>query len=466
MSFEVTCGQCSGRLRVDQGGMVVACPHCGVHLDIADPNATETPASQPVTESAPASDIPAAAPEAAAQPTAKTEMPFPAFEPAAFEAGGIPGFDPTAPLLKAAGPPPTEPAAQLPAANGPAFDPTAATSIEVPMTAPGPAAAGVESTIFQGDSPTQSEGVPLQTEPAREAVPAPAELAPAPAQFTGPAAMDSLSTFTSSKKTASGTIPRKTFLIVASYASAMTLAAIWLLMKVLNPAANGLESLPDMEPVKDRTGEIGYRLVPEDAPMPIGHSLTLGEERRFGNLLVTPLRVSRGPLEFKHYDPASTATREPVAGVLKLWLKFENVSEDQSIAPLRSLLFERDSSDIDNERANTFVCRSSEKKKDGSRLLVYDHNLSGDWNIVGLNIDEELPPGASTELFVPTTDSGVDGLFGGDESLVWRVHFRKGYSRKRFGVTTVVEINFKEDDVAFDTKPNKENAPDAETEKA
>ena len=278
--------------------------------------------------------------------------------------------------------------------------------------------------------------------------------------------MGSVSTFTSSKKTAAGTVPRKTFLIVASYASAMTLAAIWLLMQVLNPTANGLESLPDMEPVKDQNGEIGYRLVPEDAPMPIGHSLTLGEERRFGNLLVTPLRVSRGPLEFKHYDPTSTATREPVAGVLKLWLKFENVSEDQSIAPLRSLLFERDSSDIDNERANTFVCRSSDKKKDGSRLLVYDHNLSGDWNIVGLNFDEEIPPGESTELFVPTTDSGVDGLFGGDESLVWRVHFRKGYSRKKFGVTTVVEINFKEDDVAFDTKLNKENTPDAEPEKA
>jgi hypothetical protein len=181
-----------------------------------------------------------------------------------------------------------------------------------------------------------------------------------------------------------------------------------------------------------------------------------------GNLIITPLRVSRGPLEFKHYDPTSTATREPIPSTLKLWLKFENVSEDQSISPLRSLLFERDSSDIDNERSNTFVCRGSEKKKDGNQLLVYDHNLSGDWNIVGLNFEDEIPPGESIETFIPVTGTGVDGLFGSDESLVWRVHFRKGYSPKRFGVTTLVEINFDEDDVAFDAKPGKEKGPDSE----
>lgn len=256
------------------------------------------------------------------------------------------------------------------------------------------------------------------------------------------------------------------FLFVASYASAMTIAAVWLLMRVLNPTASTLESLPDLEPKKDRNGQIGLNLVPEDASMPPGHSLKLGEEQRFGNLKVTPLRVTRGPLEFSHYDPSSTATKKPVQGVLKLWLKFENISDNQSIAPLRSLVFKRDSSDIDNERANTFVCRTSEKKKDGNRLLVYDLVLTGDWDIRNMNVDEEIPPGGSIETFIPTTAAGVDGLFGSDEPLVWRVHFRKGYSPRNFGVTTLFEVEFSEGEVTFDPKSGGGDTPAGEAGKA
>ena len=238
----------------------------------------------------------------------------------------------------------------------------------------------------------------------------------------------------------------------------MTIAAVWLLMKVLNPTANTLENLPDLEPKRDSSGQIGLRLIPEEAPMPLGHELKLGDEQRFGNLKVTALRVTRGPLEFSHYDPDVSATRDPIPGVLKLWLKFENMSDDQSIAPLRSLVFRRDSTDIDNERANNFVCRLSEKKKDGEMLLVYDHVIAGDWDIRSMKVDEEIPPGGSIETFIPTTPEGVDALFGGDEPLVWRVHFRKGYSPKNYGVTTVFEVTFAEEDVAFDKPASDEKA--------
>ncbi len=32
MPIELSCGQCGGRLLVEALGVVVACPHCGVHL--------------------------------------------------------------------------------------------------------------------------------------------------------------------------------------------------------------------------------------------------------------------------------------------------------------------------------------------------------------------------------------------------------------------------------------------------
>lgn len=433
MSFEVTCGQCSGRLTVEQAGVVVACPHCGAHLNIADPNAAEAPAPSPQ----PVADAPAPAPVSAPAPveqaavTAPAEAPaesaFPGFDPgpqaeaAPDFSGGIPGFDPTAPL---------------PAAEPVATEPT-----------PEPETPQISATPEVAPQPAELTPAPASSELA----PAPADPAPAGAGAFSPAPA------TSAAKPKNA-VSKKVFLVVASYASAMTIAALWLLMKVLNPTANTLENLPDLEPMRDSGGQIGLRLVPEEAPMPLGHELSLGDEQQFGHLKVTALRVTRGPLEFSHYDPGVTATRDPIPGVLKLWLKFENMSRDQSIAPLRSLVFRRDSTDIDNERANNFVCRLSEKKKDGEMLLVYDHVISGDWDIRDMNVDEEIPPGGSLETFIPTTPDGVDALFGGDESLVWRVHFRKGYSPKNYGVTTVFEVTFAEEDVAFDKPASDEKA--------
>lgn len=431
MSFEVTCGQCSGRLTVEQAGVVVACPHCGAHLNVADPNApTEAPAPQPAVE-APAPAVVEGPVPAETPAPAQTSVPSFDLNPVANEtapdfSSGFPGFDPNAPI------------------PGQAFSPESA-AVE---TTPDPAA--VTDTAPPDLEPAMVEVPETGTSSASPPAPPPTESATAPAEF---AVAETGFSQTSASPASRGSVSKRTFLLVASYASAMTIAAVWLLMRVLNPTANNLESLPDLEPKRDRSGQIGLNLVPEDAPMPLGHELKLGDEQRFGNLKVTVLRVTRGPVEFTHYDPASTATKDPVSGVLKLWLRFENLSEDQSIAPLRSLVFKRDSTDIDRERANNFVCRVSEKKKDGQRLLVYDHVLSGEWDIRDMKVDEEIPPGGSLETFIPTTPDGVDALFGADEPLVWRVHFRKGYSPKNFGVTTLFEVTFAEEEVTFDSPP-------------
>ena len=57
MVMEVCCGQCNGRLLVDTPGVVVACPHCGVHLSVPlpddDPNAVDTAGESPTTPSVP-----------------------------------------------------------------------------------------------------------------------------------------------------------------------------------------------------------------------------------------------------------------------------------------------------------------------------------------------------------------------------------------------------------------------------
>lgn len=258
------------------------------------------------------------------------------------------------------------------------------------------------------------------------------------------------------------TVPRSKYVLVLSWASAATIAALFLAYLLTTSQTSQLESLPDVKPPK-KNDEIVYKLVPENAPMPPGHVLALGETQRYGNLKVTATRVTRGPVQFEHYDASSNRTRDDGPEVLKLWLKFENVSSDQSIAPLDELVFQRDDRDFENVRANIFLARASfkdeitkwkEAKSKTERppsLVVYDLNTSGDWNLKAQQVEHEIPPGGQLETYIPTNPEGIGDVLGSDEELVWRVHFRKGYSPKNYGVTTVVEVTFSESDIETDS---------------
>jgi hypothetical protein len=128
--------------------------------------------------------------------------------------------------------------------------------------------------------------------------------------------------------------------------------------------------------------------------------------------------------------------------VLKLWLRFKNVSEDQRIAPLdNELVFYRHP---DNKRkngviANNFVCPADQKSETGNLVLVYDHNVDDDYDLKGQPFGTELGPGEEMDVYIPTEPYGWENLEG---PLLWRVHFRKGYSPKNYGVTTILEVAF------------------------
>lgn len=247
-------------------------------------------------------------------------------------------------------------------------------------------------------------------------------------------------------------VPRSKYVLVLSWASAATLAALFLLYLLSMAQSSQLESLPDVKPPR-KDDKIVYQLVPEEAAMPPGHTLSLGDTQRYGNLKVTALRVTRGPVQFEHYDPSTSRTRDQGPEVLKLWLRFENVSTDQSIAPLDELVFQRDDRDFENVRANTFLAPVSQKSKSGKRLMVYDLNTSGDWNLKAQHVEYEIPPGEQFETYIPTTPEGLAEILGSDEELVWRVHFRKGYSPKKYGVTTVIEVKFTASEIESDSLP-------------
>ncbi|MCG6157984.1 hypothetical protein [Rubinisphaera margarita] len=247
----------------------------------------------------------------------------------------------------------------------------------------------------------------------------------------------------SNRKTVSGLM----LTLLVSYASAVTLICAYLVMQSFSGKPHDLESLPDLKPpMKD--DEIAYRLVPEGATLAPGHTLRLGESRRYGNLLVTPLRVETSDLKFEHYTGDPARKRESVSDVMKLWIRFENVSKDQKFAPLdRTLVLKRivDPDQPGRLRSNQFLTTVSDKGNLDRTFLLYDLEQYGDWNFAGIKDEPVLGPGESIETYLPAAAVADEEL---DGTVVWRIQFRKGYhpTSKR-GVTTLIEVRFKKNQI-------------------
>ena len=501
MAMEVVCGNCQGRLLVEHTGVVVACPHCNAHLQIGDPAAplappeaavpspalpppqftpppvafepppvprtpdAPPPPSSPAQRAEPDSwmpqlnltlppptptltptptQIPAAAPESASDtpPEASTIMlpPSTSFEPApSFQpAPGAANWQPQAIETPRAGetdiwrPSPAGGTALAETAHS---SPDSTQAIEPPLPNYGDFNAG---EVHVSSLPGAMAGTPdFQNAPA-------ADRFRAATNSSGPAIV-------TSHEPRPATVPRYLFVIVASYASAVTLGIVILWIMGFIGTTSTLD-LPDLLPAIDKkSGKAKLTLAP-NAPLPLAYRLKLGESKRYGNLLVTPLKVTRGPLEFTHFL-ANGQTRPPTESpVLKLWVKFENVSSDQTFAALDDqLLFQRanDKEIVTQERSNNYVCQQSERKRIGKRVSVYGSSPNSEWLLKDQNLNTALKPSDAWQTYIPSNDEDLSSLQG---PLTWRLQFRKGYNpHSQRGVTTLVEVEFDSQDVQSDS---------------
>ena len=513
MAIEMICGQCSGNLLVEQFGVVVACPHCGAHLQVPDPDEATSPSPQPEPVSEVETVTPGAQLSEPSQPLSSS---------------AAPDSEPELELEQA---PPTE---EMRAYSGDEAEPPPSVEISIdPQIAMGtePEASSATESVAE-EQPESVEGAGQFSISTLVAASAPDTLAatteassrtdsvvlrvtPAPvtasatvvnepvadqtpdavssglsglfgSSVSATAADESAAVITqSSNAAADGSVSDATtehpphsaehsedslfpdaaqsvvpaaksvkpatkdqvlvskaiLMVLISYASAMTLGFGWLLYLMRMGVGGGLESLPDPVPSK----KVGFEWYPPRIPMTAGHTLGIGDTQRFGNIKVTVLKVTRGPIEFQHFT-YKNQDRTPTFPVLKLWLRFENVSEDQEIAPLDDeLLFRRQGTNYTEYKSSQFVCRADQKTKAKPKFVIaYDHTIGSGWDLVGLPIDKPLSPHESREYYVPTCEQGLDELTG---DLVWRVHIRKGYSRKGNGVTTLFEVHFDSDDI-------------------
>ena len=241
----------------------------------------------------------------------------------------------------------------------------------------------------------------------------------------------------------SGGVSTQLFIIVASYASAVTLAFIYIYLKTINGSAL---DLPDRRPKFDNKGRAGVSIYP-DGPLPGSHRIKLGESRQYGSLRVTPVKVTKGPLEFVYHTGDDKLKRSPTpAPVLKLWVKFENVSTDQVFPALdEDLVYTKR-----NDRSNNYLCSQAERVPGGKKIGVYEWPTNSEWLMKNQKLDTELKPGETWETYIPSNDEqAIERLEG---PVAWRVHFRKGYNRTTYrGVTTIVEVEFDSSDIQKDS---------------
>jgi hypothetical protein len=398
MTHEVSCGRCGGRFRVEPHTGHVACPHCDATLSVPEETAVLAAASTLATV------------ETAGHVAEASSI----FDSAVLRSGDAGG-----------------PIAVPSSIKAPDFTRWGKSDSFAMKGEP------AKTNPLAGEAMHAGEHVESPAVVAKEKeVPNPDVVRQAPLRTADAALIkESAKSGPVSKMAPAAGASRGTLFALMIYASAVTAVCLGLAYFLLTNRQHQLESLPDIVPPMNDDGTITHILVPPDAALPPGHVLKLGESRRFGDVFVTAVKMTREPLNFVHF--LGEETREPAGEVLKLWLKFENVGDGKAFSPLdENLLFYRtfDTDKNDRLKANNFLAPAD--RSPGQLVPIFDQPIGSDWDLAGQSLGAVLEPGESVEMYVPTeTDPPeIDG------PTVWRLHIRKGIASNGWGVTTLIEV--------------------------
>jgi hypothetical protein len=204
--------------------------------------------------------------------------------------------------------------------------------------------------------------------------------------------------------------PSWSFVILASYASAMTIAVAWLLWQAKGRTTTPLDTLPKPGRVDREKDALNVK------PIAAAYHVGIGKTLAVGSLEFTPLSFTLGTIwqEFLGVDGERTRADSPPSLILKVRLK--NVSKNDSFAPL-DMAFLRES---DSAKAESFL------EVAGSRIESYPLAVASERSIVGQTFPL-LKPGESAETLLATEPSTRDAM---SSAGTWRIPLRIAPDRK------------------------------------
>lgn len=232
------------------------------------------------------------------------------------------------------------------------------------------------------------------------------------------------------------------YILSLSYASALTLALIWLLAtgRLTRPPATVSETSSEKPVVESPLQPVDE---PEDRsppPLPPENLTTIGKSVQLGDLEVTPLSIEAGPIDLVRTIDPSKSRREH--GCLVLRLRLANRSKEYTFAP----------ADLNSVRGrelryfDPYIATSS-----GPAIPLFPLALASEWSIHGQSFPV-LGPGETAETFIASEPGSAEHLA---DEMTWRVRLRTGVYRNdmlgvRFTRDQVVLRPDAEDDVADD----------------
>jgi hypothetical protein len=207
-------------------------------------------------------------------------------------------------------------------------------------------------------------------------------------------------------------------LLLASYASALTLGLGWMLWKTRARERAVVSASSEVEPAVESARQAGLsRKVAPPEPILGEHFAEMGKPLRVGDLEVTPLDVKRLDVVLQRSGSfAGAGLKSGGKGALSLRLQLKNESKDAVFAPVdQAYVRERGPEIVD-----TFV-----ETAQGDRVYPFPLAVDSEWSIVGQDF-AELRPGESRTVAVVTAPDAPSDASG---PFTWRVRLRTGIDR-------------------------------------
>jgi hypothetical protein len=221
-------------------------------------------------------------------------------------------------------------------------------------------------------------------------------------------------------------------IVLASYASALTIALLWLFLsgRIQRPKPPAIDSTPfDSRPDLGPEGRRSRALI-ELPRIPNDRLVGLGQVLKVGQVELSPLEVSAAPVTLIRVgEDGDQQRRETEPGTLTLRLRLRNTSERATFAPLDPAFIR----EPDRGFPESFIETSR-----GERIFIYPLAIESEWSIEGQDF-EELKPGESAEY---TIVSEEQALARKAPAMTWRLRLRTASDR-----TDVVGVRFSQDEI-------------------
>jgi hypothetical protein len=208
--------------------------------------------------------------------------------------------------------------------------------------------------------------------------------------------------------------PNWPMILLASYASAVTLALIWW---VVIPKLRGRGELDGFTPgaavtVGTRRADRSRKVEPV-LPIPSDRMVRLGQSIRVGALEITPVNITRTDVTLRRKSlTGKVEDRDGGTGAMALLVKLRNISKDTVFAPLDEAFIR----DKDDGISDSYVELSS-----GERIYLYPLPVESESSIVGQDFPD-LKPGEVKETRIITTAEFPSA----DAGMTWRIRLRTG----------------------------------------